>query len=69
MVRDTRLKTMKLLLLFPLLGLAMLASSCRTVTPMDPMTMKQSCKCLPENFRPNGACCKTYSRTTVTYEK
>ena len=60
---------MKSLLLFPFLCLATLATSCRTVTPIDPMTMKQSCRCLPENFRPDGACCKTYSRTTVTYEK
>ncbi len=48
---------MKSLLLIPILGLAFFASSCRTVTPLDPMTMKQSCKCLPENFRPDGSCC------------
>jgi hypothetical protein len=48
---------MKYLLLLPLLGLAFSAISCRTVMPLDPMTMKQSCRCLPENFRPNGSCC------------
>ncbi|MEY3895719.1 MAG: hypothetical protein RLZZ214_1239 [Verrucomicrobiota bacterium] len=48
---------MKSLLLLPILALAFFASSCRTVTPLDPMTMKQSCKCLPENFRPDGSCC------------
>ncbi len=47
---------MKYLLLFPLLGLAFSTISCRTVTPIDPMTMKQSCKCLPENFRQDGSC-------------
>jgi hypothetical protein len=47
---------MKFLPLLPLLGLAFLASSCRTVTPLDPMTMKQSCKCLPENFKADGSC-------------
>ncbi|MEO5714196.1 MAG: hypothetical protein ABIT37_11980 [Luteolibacter sp.] len=48
---------MKSLLLFPIVALALSASSCRTVTPIDPMTMKQSCKCLPENMRPDGSCC------------
>jgi hypothetical protein len=49
---------MKYLLLLPILSLAFSAISCRTVTPIDPMTMKPSCKCLPENFRPNGSCCE-----------
>lgn len=48
---------MKSLLLFPIVALALIASSCRTVTPIDPMTMKQSCKCLPENMRPDRSCC------------
>lgn len=48
---------MKTLLLLPVVALAIFASSCRTVTPIDPMTMKQSCRCLPENFRPDGSCC------------
>lgn len=52
---------MKSLLLLPLLGLVFLTSSCRTVTPLDPMTMKQCCKCLPENFRPDGSCCSSVS--------
>jgi hypothetical protein len=47
---------MKSLLLVPLLGLVFIASSCRTVTPLDPMTMRQSCKCLPENFTQSGSC-------------
>jgi hypothetical protein len=38
---------MKKLLFIPILGLALFASSCRTVTPLDPMTMKQSERCLP----------------------
>ena len=49
---------MKYLMLLPILSLAFSAISCRTVTPIDPMTMKPSCKCLPENFRPNGSCCE-----------
>lgn len=47
---------MKYLLLLPLLGLAFSAISCRTVTPIDPMTMKQSCKCLPGHFDHGGGC-------------
>ena len=48
---------MKTLILFPVLAFAFFASSCRTVTPIDPMTMKQSCKCLPKYFKPDGSCC------------
>jgi hypothetical protein len=40
-------KTMKKLLIIPLLALACLASSCRTVNPVDPMTMKPSERCTP----------------------
>ncbi len=47
---------MKFLLLIPILGLAFFANSCRTVTPIDPMTGKQSCKCLPGHYRPDGGC-------------
>jgi len=47
---------MKSLLLFPIVALALIASSCRTVTPVDPMTGKQSCKCLPENVQPHDPC-------------
>jgi len=43
---------MKLLLLIPALGLALCASSCRTTTPVDPMTMKPSGRCLPEYSHP-----------------
>ncbi|MES2921899.1 MAG: hypothetical protein V4819_10140 [Verrucomicrobiota bacterium] len=45
---------MKFLLLLPLLGLAFIASSCRTVPPLDPMTGKLNCKCLPEHFHAPG---------------
>ena len=41
---------MKSLLLIPVLGLALFAASCRTMTPLDPMTMKPSAHCLPEHF-------------------
>ena len=47
---------MKSLLLFPILGLAFLACSCRTVVPIDPMTMKQSCKCMPDHMQPYDPC-------------
>jgi hypothetical protein len=40
-------KTMKKLLIIPLLALACLASSCRTINPLDPMTMKPSERCTP----------------------
>lgn len=46
---------MKSLQLLTLLSLAFIASSCRTVTPLDPMTMKQSTRCLPGNFEPQGS--------------
>jgi hypothetical protein len=36
---------MKILLFIPVITL--LASSCRTATPIDPMTMKPSTRCLP----------------------
>lgn len=38
---------MKLILLIPVLGLALLAGACRTLTPIDPNTMKPSDRCLP----------------------
>jgi len=38
---------MKNLLLIPILGLALCAISCRTLTPLDPMTMEPSKHCLP----------------------
>ena len=47
---------MKFLLLLPILSLVVFTSSCRTLKPVDPMTGEPSCRCLPENFRPNGAC-------------
>jgi len=43
---------MKFQLFIPILGLALLASSCRTVTPVDPMTMKQTERCLPDGSQP-----------------
>lgn len=49
---------MKVLLLLPVLSITIFGSSCRTVTPIDPMTGKQSCRCLPEYFRPDGSCCR-----------
>jgi hypothetical protein len=47
---------MKYLMLFPLLALASLSSSCRTTLPLDPMTMRPTCCCLPENFRTTADC-------------
>ncbi|MEO6478042.1 MAG: hypothetical protein ABIQ96_23175 [Luteolibacter sp.] len=46
-------------MLFPVVALALFASSCRTVTPIDPMQMKQSCKCLPGHFKGYGSQCQT----------
>jgi len=43
---------MKSLLLIPVLGLALFAVSCRTMTPLDPMTMKPTTHCLPGHFHP-----------------
>ncbi|MCX6865370.1 MAG: hypothetical protein NTV46_03980 [Verrucomicrobia bacterium] len=43
---------MKSLLLIPVLGLVLAASSCRTSTPLDPITMKPTEHCLPENVQP-----------------
>jgi hypothetical protein len=38
---------MKFLLLLPVMATAFFSSSCRTVAPLDPMTMKPSAECLP----------------------
>ncbi|MGD7652591.1 MAG: hypothetical protein ACQCXQ_05210 [Verrucomicrobiales bacterium] len=38
---------MKYLLFIPVLGLVCASMSCRTMSPLDPMTMKPSTKCLP----------------------
>lgn len=56
---------MNTLLLLPVLAIAFIASSCRTAPLLDPMTMKPSCRCLPENFHPKHFC----SEETVTYTK
>lgn len=45
---------MKKTLLLPLVAIAFLASSCRTATPIDPMTMKPSTRCLPESGSPEA---------------
>jgi hypothetical protein len=47
---------MKILLLIPVVGLALFASSCRTVTPTDPMTGKQSERCLPGGCQAASDC-------------
>lgn len=41
---------MKILLFTPVLGLLLIASSCRTVRPIDPATMKPSDRCIPGNL-------------------
>jgi hypothetical protein len=51
---------MKFLNLIPLLGLALFASSCRTVTPIDPMTNRQGCKMLPSHFKAHDSRCNHY---------
>jgi hypothetical protein len=38
---------MKTILILPLFGLVLFTASCRTETPIDPMTMKPSERCLP----------------------
>ncbi len=38
---------MKKLLLLPIVAFVFVASSCRTMAPLDPMTMKPSDRCLP----------------------
>lgn len=47
---------MKILLFIPAIGLALFASSCRTVTPVDPMTGKQSERCLPGGSMTTSDC-------------
>ena len=39
---------MKTILILPLFGLVLFTASCRTETPIDPMTMKPSERCLPD---------------------
>ena len=48
---------MKLLLLIPLAVAALFSNSCRTVVPTDPMTGKQSCRCMPCNVHPKTLDC------------
>ena len=45
---------MKILLFIPALAVVLLASSCRTRLPTDPMTNQPSTRCLPENMRSSG---------------
>ena len=52
---------MKVLLLLPLLSLTFIASSCRTAIPVDPMTGKLNCKCLPGHYHAKG--CDPYTVT------
>jgi hypothetical protein len=40
---------MKIPLFITVAALALFANSCRTVTPIDPMTMKPSERCLPDS--------------------
>lgn len=47
---------MKVLSLLSLVALPFLATSCRTQIPVDPMTMKQTCKCLPSHFQAKDPC-------------
>ena len=41
---------MKFLSLIPILGIALSSVCCRTVPPIDPMTLKPTTRCLPENL-------------------
>lgn len=45
---------MKYLLLFPLCAVVFFSNSCRTVPPLNPNTMKQSCACMPANYHAQG---------------
>jgi hypothetical protein len=38
---------MKTILILPLFGLVLFTASCRTETPIDPMSMQPSVHCLP----------------------
>jgi len=44
---------MKITLFITTIALALFASSCRTYTPIDPMTGKPSTRCLPGNQAPH----------------
>jgi hypothetical protein len=46
---------MKKLILLPILGLASIASSCRTAAPLDPNTMKPTDRDLPANYHVSPA--------------
>lgn len=46
---------MKFLILLPVMATAFFASSCRTVAPLDPMTMKPSANCLPGGAVSSGS--------------
>jgi hypothetical protein len=46
--------TMKRITLLTVLALALAGASCRTMTPLDPMTMKPSDRCLPAGSSVGG---------------
>jgi len=62
---------MKSLLLIPVAALAVFLSSCRTVCPLDPETMRPDCsRCVIPADRSN-CCGHTYQETeeTIQYSK
>jgi hypothetical protein len=42
---------MKTILIIQAICLAVVASSCRTSIPLDPNTMKPSCRCMPHKYQ------------------
>jgi hypothetical protein len=55
---------MKFLVLIPIFAAAFIASSCRTITPLDANTMKQSCKTLPGHFKQDDSSCYHNGRSS-----
>ncbi len=41
---------MRVMIAMVSMGVVMISSSCRTKLPLDPETMKPSCKCMPQNY-------------------
>jgi hypothetical protein len=55
---------MKSILLLSVIAVGFFASSCTTTVPLDPMTMKRSCKMLPGHFTSYGIECDHLYRSS-----
>lgn len=61
---------MRLILAMVMLSVAGISVSCRVNAPLDPLTMKPSCKCCPENFHVGyHTTCRTCDEVVIVTTK